>query len=128
MNKPQKRVLVVDDEIGILESIEFFLLESGFYVCSATSAEQALLLLDKQVFDVAVVDVRLPGMSGNELIIKSVKINAQMKFIICTGSTEYKIPLHLLNIGISREELFYKPITHMEKLVETINRLMSQVN
>jgi DNA-binding response OmpR family regulator len=61
------RVLVVDDNSELLELLERALEPDGHDVETATSAEQALEVLSRSSFEILVVDLGLPGMSGNEL-------------------------------------------------------------
>ncbi len=61
------RVLVVDDDRPMLESMSRSLTRAGYEVVEATSGEQALQLALTCQLDIAVLDVRMPGMSGLEL-------------------------------------------------------------
>ena len=62
------RVLVVDDDDAVRSCVEAFLEDEGFAVETAASGEQALSALTPGRVHVAVVDARLPGMNGDELI------------------------------------------------------------
>jgi two-component system response regulator RegX3 len=61
------RVLVVDDEPTILESVTYALEQEGFDVCTAADGESALAAARAQRFDAVVLDVMLPGLSGTEV-------------------------------------------------------------
>lgn len=61
------RVLVVDDDRPMLESMARSLTRAGYEVVEATSGEQALQMALSCQLDIAVLDVRMPGMSGLEL-------------------------------------------------------------
>ncbi|MBF0290410.1 MAG: response regulator [SAR324 cluster bacterium] len=126
MNRSDIHLLAIDDEEMILLNLVIFLEEEGFSVCSASSGEEALDALSLQKIDVAVVDIRLPGIDGNELILKMHDLRPDMKFIVCTGSTEYQPPEILQNLGISETELFHKPVENMNSLVEAIVRLAQE--
>ncbi len=60
-------MLLVDDEEGLLITLEANLELEGFEVATANSAKRALELLEAQTFDVVFTDIRMPGMSGVEL-------------------------------------------------------------
>jgi len=62
------RVLVVDDEPNILLSLEFLMQQVGFEVTTAEDAEQAQALISRQVPDLILLDISLPGMSGFDLL------------------------------------------------------------
>lgn len=61
------RVLVVDDEGSVLFTLAANLELEGFEVTSAPSGARALTLLEEQVFDLVLTDIRMPGMNGVEL-------------------------------------------------------------
>jgi DNA-binding response OmpR family regulator len=63
------RVLIVDDEVLLLRTLSSALVEGGFDVLAASSAEEAELELDRsEPVDLLVLDVKLPGKSGLELL------------------------------------------------------------
>ena len=62
------RVLVVDDEPTIREVLTDFLVLEGFEVLCVQSGEEALRILDQERFDVALFDMKMPGMSGLDVL------------------------------------------------------------
>jgi DNA-binding response OmpR family regulator len=62
------KLLLVDDEVAILESLEPFLARAGFAVSVATDGEQALKHLSNDPPDLIVTDVMMPRMDGRELL------------------------------------------------------------
>ena len=67
MEEP-KKVLVVDDEEGIRAGIERILSKREFEVHHAESGEQALKMRGRETFDVALIDLKMPGISGFDVI------------------------------------------------------------
>jgi two-component system response regulator RegX3 len=61
------RVLVVDDEPAILDSVTYALEREGFEISTAADGEQALTLARRGGFDAVVLDVMLPRLSGTEV-------------------------------------------------------------
>ncbi|WP_203334470.1 response regulator transcription factor [Planococcus beigongshangi] len=61
------KILVVDDDLYIQQLVAIHLGNEGYTVFRATDAEQALLLLEDQLVDLAIVDVMMPGMDGFDL-------------------------------------------------------------
>ncbi len=117
-------VLVIDDEVSIRESLTAFLEDYGFMVDSAESAEDALRMLEQVTCDLAVVDMRLPGESGESFIIKANSVHPDMKFLIHTGSVEFQLGNELKNLGILPEDVYIKPVQDLGILVEGIRRLL----
>jgi len=118
------KVLVVDDEPGIRESLSDFLDDYEFDVFSAESAEQALEIVEVEDLDIAIVDLRLPGISGDTMILKSHSMNPDMKFLIHTGSVDYRLPDELKAIGMGSENLFLKPIPDLTVIIDAINKIL----
>lgn len=118
------RVLVVDDEPGIVAGLRVFLEDEGMRVGSAGSGEEAVdIARNDPGFDVCVMDMRLPGMNGDTTIRALHDLCPDLKFIIHTGSAEYSIPDDLRTMGIDEKLLFAKPLLDMTPLAETITAL-----
>ncbi len=64
----QQSILVVDDEPQILEVIETRLSSSGFQVCKASGAQEALKILKDKKVDLIISDMKMPGMGGMDLL------------------------------------------------------------
>ncbi len=80
-----KPILVADDEAIVRESIRDWLEDAGYQVAMAESGEEALEMIDKQDFGMVILDLRLPGMHGLE-VLKEVKAKRpDMKSIIITA-------------------------------------------
>jgi two-component system response regulator AtoC len=62
------RILIVDDDDALRESLELVLAAEGFEVVSAADGAAALARIDASTFDVILCDVRMPGMDGMELL------------------------------------------------------------
>jgi DNA-binding NtrC family response regulator len=122
----QIRVLVVDDEQSIRRSLVGFLEDYEFNVASASSAEEALEILKKESFHVGVIDLRLPGMSGDALILKAHEIVPTMRFLIHTGSSSFNLPDELKYIGLRQNDVFLKPLSDMTVVVDSIERIIKR--
>lgn len=64
------RIMVVDDEAGICRNAEKILKKNDFEVTSATSAREALELMQKESFNLMITDFVMPQMNGLELLKK----------------------------------------------------------
>jgi len=62
-----QRILIVDDELGICHVLRSVLLSEAYYVETAMSAKEALAKLAVAPFDLAIVDLYLPGINGLQL-------------------------------------------------------------
>ena len=62
---PKLRILMVDDEINMLESMGDILRDEGYFVATASSGKEALSTLDRDSnFDLVITDLKMPGMTG----------------------------------------------------------------
>lgn len=118
------RVLLVDDEPFIVIGLRVFLEDEGMRVDSAESGEEAVdLVRHDSGYDVCIMDMRLPGMDGDTTIRALHEISPDLKFVIHTGSADYTIPEDLREIGISENQLYFKPLTDMTPLATTVAAL-----
>lgn len=82
VNKP---ILIVDDEAIVRESIGDWLKNAGYQVETAESGEETLEMMEKQDFSVVILDIRLPGMTGMQ-VLREVKTKwPKIKSIIITA-------------------------------------------
>lgn len=123
MSSPETVVLIVDDEELIRENLELFFEDEGYLVLSAFDAESALSLLSQRNIDVGIIDIRLPEMNGEELIIKAHAVQPEMRFVVHTGSMNYSLPRRLSEIGMTEDDIFIKPVQDMTQLMEAVRRL-----
>ncbi len=119
------RTLVIDDEPAICLSLTAFLEDYGFNASFAESAEDALELMESNTYDVCIVDLRLPGMSGEDLIIKARELYPDQRHIIYTGSVSYNLSDKLQALGMRPEHVFLKPIRVLTLLVKSIKTIVA---
>ncbi len=79
------RILLVDDEETLLEYLSKRLLKQGFTVKAAFSGEEALEAAKVEHYDVAVVDLKMPGMNGVETQQRLKDIQPLLQCIVLTG-------------------------------------------
>lgn len=123
-DRSDTKILIIDDEPFIRESLAGFLEDGDFDVSSANSAEQAMDLLRKDKYDIAIVDLRLPGMNGDMFIQEVHQMSPQIRFLIHTGSVDYRLSKELLAVGICPEHVFYKPQHDLTLFVDKIEELL----
>lgn len=63
-----QRILVVDDDRELRETISEILVDAGFVVAAAGSGEEALAVLREQTFDLVLLDMIMPGLGGQEIL------------------------------------------------------------
>jgi len=93
-----KRILIVEDEEPLNRLLFNRLSRKGNMVDSVDSAESAVERLQKGAYDVALVDIRLPGMDGIELL-KHIKENADTEVVILTGHGTIDSAIAAMKLG-----------------------------
>ena len=118
MSDPQHiRVLLVDDEETLLEYLSKRLLKKGFTVKASFSGEQAVEEAGKAIYDVAVVDLKMPGIDGVETQKRLRQIQPFLQCIVLTGHGSVESALES-----GQEEAFeylLKPVDY-DKLIAAI--------
>lgn len=93
------RVLVVDDEFDFLEAFVDRLKMRGLDTTGVESGEEALKLLERQEFDVVVLDVKMPGLDGVETLREMKKNWPLMEVIMLTGHASVESGIEGMKLG-----------------------------
>jgi DNA-binding NtrC family response regulator len=81
----KRRILVIDDDQAILQSCRTILEDEGHEVEVASEGEEGLALLRRQSFDLALIDLRMAGMNGLEVLEQVMAIDSDLVAIIFTA-------------------------------------------
>jgi len=79
------QILVVDDDVGLASNLKDILEGQGYNVAVAHDGQEALAVCRETVFDLVLVDIKLPGMPGLEVIDKLTDLSPPTEYIIITG-------------------------------------------
>jgi DNA-binding NtrC family response regulator len=99
MTAPRSTVLIVDDERNLARAVKAFLAEAGYEAETAADAEQALSLVQSIRPDVVFADVRLPGMSGTDLLRRIQEFDPAIPVIIMTAYGTIEGAVEALKLG-----------------------------
>ena len=94
------RILLVDDEAGILSSLRRSLRREGYELITAESAGEALGVLADERVDLIVSDQKMPGMSGIDFLAEVSRRHGAVPGILLTGWPEEIAPARLRELGI----------------------------
>jgi putative two-component system response regulator len=95
----QSKLLLVDDDPFVLESIASLLEEYGFEVVSCSNAVDALENAKQDHFDVVLTDIRMPGVTGIELLQHIHAFNPQLPVILLTAFAELEVAVDAIKRG-----------------------------
>lgn len=117
----KSKILIVDDEKVIRESVSLVLTEEGYETEMASNGSEALKFLNEQDYDILITDLKMPGMDGIELIKKSMKICPQTSVIIITAHASVESAIESLRIGAF--DYILKPFD-FDDLILKVQRLL----
>jgi len=95
----QHRILVVDNEIRLAEVLAAALAHTGYYTSAFGSAKEALETIDRETVDLVISDMRMPEMSGRELLHEIKKRSPDIPVIIITAYTSVRDAVELVKEG-----------------------------
>ena len=115
------RLLIVDDEKSICDILSQYLQRSNYYVFVAGSGEKAIEILEENEIDLVLTDIKMPGISGVDLL-KWVKERRQsVPVLITTGYPTLDTAIEALKLGAF--DYLTKPF-HLEEIGEKIKRAL----
>ncbi len=153
MDKKDK-ILIVDDEFTVIELLERVLKEARYDYVSATTSEKALELLADETFDLVLLDVKMPHISGIE-ILKRIKASyPHTSVIMMTGFVSTETAIESLRNGaydyvtkpfnfdelvlilknclehnrLRRQETIFRETTHLYQLAQELTKIQSEKN
>jgi len=118
MENNKLHILIVDDDNRIRSLLKDYLSENNYIVSTAENAKQAKLKLDYLKFDIAILDVMMPGQDGYELT-KDIKEEKKLPIILLTAKGEVENRIKGLEIGA--DDYIGKPFEPKELLLRINN-------
>ena len=114
-------ILIVDDEKSILDVMRSYLSTRGYSTLTATSGEEAADILDEKTVDLVLTDIKMPGISGVDLLKIVKEKDASIPVIITTGFPTIDTAIEALKLGAY--DYLTKPF-HLEEIAEKIKRAL----
>ncbi|SDX61597.1 response regulator [Paenibacillus sp. CF384] len=122
------QILLVDDERSVVDNLEVIIPweELGVgTVYKAYSGDEAAVILDKNAVDVVITDIRMPGMSGLELIEYIRRTAKKTKCILLSGHAEFDFAKKALQV--QADDYLIKPVAD-EELMEAVRKALLQLS
>ena len=125
MTGPKARVLILDDEERIRQLMQDFLEDyEQFALRTAASAEEALAVLARERAELCIVDMRLPGMNGQEFLLTAQDRGLCCHFLLHMGSMDVSLSGVLADRGLSLKDVFLKPCD-MHRLLSRMREILN---
>src|SRR3990170_3329230 len=99
MKQKKVRVLIVDDEINFSSVVSEELTHGGFYVEQASDGKDALKLLQQGEYDVVLLDINMPHLSGIDVLKKFQRDDLPPEFIMITGYASVQTAIEAMKLG-----------------------------
>lgn len=100
MTNQTPHILVVDDEPNIRLTLHTLLTRAGYSVMMAASGEEAMIMLDQHPFDLLLVDLKMPGIDGMQVVTASRNSQPDATIIVLTGHGSLDTAVEGLHQGI----------------------------
>jgi two-component system, LuxR family, response regulator FixJ len=120
---PDAAVYVIDDDDAARESLEFLLRSANFMVTSFDSGTAFLRSLPHISFGCIITDVRMPGLSGIDLLRRLKDLDVNMPVIVVTGHGDVPIAVEAMKLGAT--DFFEKPFDG-DKMVAAVQSLFAE--
>jgi len=121
----RKHILVVDDDLNMLRSMEFILEAADFKVTTGRNGregfEKIISARDHQAVDLLITDVQMPGWTGVQLIDELKRLNIALPLLVITAYGDQKLKRELARRGCSH--CLDKPFND-EKLLQEVFRIL----
>ncbi len=119
-----RKVLVIDDEKVVCNSCRRVLKQEGFDVSTATAGREGVEKLSQENFDAVIVDLRMPGIGGMDVLRIIKRNNPEAQVIIITGYSSVSTAVEAMQLGAA--DYLPKPFTPKE-LTQKLERMLRAV-
>src|SRR5437016_9918431 len=121
---PKSRILVIDDEVAIRDSLRMMLEYEGYDFVGAATGQDGLALAEREAPDLVLLDIKMPGMDGMEVLSRLHSVNETLPIIMISGHGTTATAVEATKKGA-----FYfldKPFESTDALLVTIEKALEQ--
>lgn len=123
MDKDKINVLIADDEDGLRSTIAAWLTDEGFVVEEAPDGKEAIKKVQSGDFDIALLDIKMPGANGLEVLRYIKKNSSPTEVVMMTGMSDVNMAVEAMKLGA--REYLTKPLD-MDQLVPQLKNLLKK--
>ncbi|WP_162824628.1 SpoIIE family protein phosphatase [Saccharospirillum mangrovi] len=118
------KLLVVDDDQAVRDSIVAYLEDSGYSVLEADNGEAALALFEQEALDLVICDLRMPVMDGLTLLRRIMEVTDEVPVIVVSGAGVMSDVVDALRLGAS--DYLMKPVVDLGVLEHSVERALER--
>ncbi|MBB3168977.1 SpoIIE family protein phosphatase [Simiduia aestuariiviva] len=120
----RRRLLIIDDDTIVRQSIVVYLADSGFDVLEASNGQQGLDLFFQEKPDIVLTDLRMPGIDGLQVLGQIHEVCPDTPVMVISGAGVVTDVVEALRLGAS--DYMIKPVVDMEMLVHSIDKSLER--
>src|SRR5262245_30918114 len=121
---PKTRILVIDDEAAIRDSLKMTLEYEGYDFVGAATGQEGLALAEREAPDLVLLDVKMPGMDGLEVLDRLRNMNDQLRIVMVSAHGTPSTAVEAIRRGAL--DFLEKPFESTDRLRVTIRNAMEQ--
>jgi signal transduction histidine kinase len=121
MDEEKIHVLIADDEDALRSTISAWLVDEGFYVEQAANGLEAIKQVQSKDFDIVLLDIKMPGMNGLEVLRYIKKNSPPTDIVMVTAMSDVGMAVEAMKLG--SKEYLTKPID-LDQLVPQLRSLV----
>jgi two-component system nitrogen regulation response regulator NtrX len=118
----KSRILVIDDEVAIRDSLRMTLEYAGFDFIGAATGQEGLAIAERDAIDAVLLDIKMPGMDGMDVLSRLRTMNETLPIIIISGHGTTTTAVEAIRKGAV--DFLDKPFESTERLLVTINNAL----
>src|SRR5262244_53518 len=123
MRNANQRILIVEDEVAMCELLTSFFSEKGYEIMTAQDGEQASMRLEEHDYALVITDIKLPGMSGLELLARIRVDWPEIAVVIMTAFSSISSAVEAMKLGA--EDYIGKPF-QLDELAITVEKALER--
>jgi DNA-binding response OmpR family regulator len=121
--KKHAKILLVEDEVNLARPLQFNLEQEGYEVLSTSSGKEALLLQDKEDFDLIILDLMIEELDGFEVARQVRRRDQRLPILMLTARSAQQDKVHGLEVGA--DDYMIKPF-HLRELLLRVRRMLER--
>jgi len=114
-------ILIIDDDEGMLKTLNYILLDKGYEVVPCRRGAEAIELVKKRTFDIALIDIKMPEMDGVTVLKAIKKLSPETAIMMITAYTMHKLVEEAKHEGV--KAVFPKPLD-IDKMISYTDGLV----
>jgi two-component system nitrogen regulation response regulator NtrX len=121
---PKPRILVIDDEVAIRDSLRMTLEYNGYEFAGAATGQEGLVLAERDAPDLVLLDIKMPGMDGMEVLARLRSVSESLPVVMISGHGTTSTAVEAIKRGAV--DFLDKPFDSTDRLLLTIGNALEQ--